>query len=163
MTRCSSDDAWVPSAHLLRHLNVMHEEERFCFEQGRNRVRRYDTTRCWWSRQLHGWRRSRTERVRPEVRNDRVYSHYTIKWDWNEMMFIYSGVCRINTPQHSVNLRYPCISLPPPSLLEDVLGGRDQAFLEMHLQIGIEWTKRCTWRPGSSEFGDSLGGRNGVR
>jgi len=54
------------------------------------------------------------------------------------MMSIYSGVCRIYTPRHSVHLRYPCISVQPPSLLEDVLGGRDRACLEMHLETEIE-------------------------
>jgi len=29
----------------------------------------------------------------------------------------------------------------------------------MHLETEIEWTQRCTWRPGSSEFGDALGDR----
>jgi len=31
---------------------------------------------------------------------------------------------------------------------------------EMHLETEIEWTQRCTWRPGSSEFGDALGGHD---
>jgi len=76
------------------------------------------------------------------------------------MMPIYSGVCRIYTPHHSVHLRYPCISVQPPSLLEYVPRGRDWASWEMHLEeIEIEWTQRCTWRPGSSEFGDALGDR----
>jgi len=68
-----------------------------------------------------------------------------IKGDGNEMMSIYSGVCRIYTPHHSVQLRYPCISVQPPSLLEDVL---DRACL------------RCTWRRRSNELRDALGGRD---
>jgi len=63
------------------------------------------------------------------------------------MMSIYSGVCRIYTPCHSVHLRYPCISVQPPSLLEDVL---DRAC----------W--RCTWRRRSNELSDALGGRDRV-
>jgi len=102
------------------------------------------------------------------------------------MMSIYSGVCQIYTPHHSVHLRYPCISIQPPSLLEDVLGGDDQASLEihleterwsehrdalaccdwasmeMHLEAKIEWTQRCTWKPWLSRFGDVLGGRDRV-
>jgi hypothetical protein len=31
--------------HLSRHPNGIHEKERFWFEEGRNRVRKYDTTR----------------------------------------------------------------------------------------------------------------------
>jgi len=62
------------------------------------------------------------------------------------MMSIYSRVCRIYTPCHSGHLCYPCISVQPPSLLEDVLGGRDRASLEMHLE-----TER------SSELRDALG------
>jgi len=92
------------------------------------------------------------------------------------MMSIYSGVCRIYTPRHSVHLRYLCISVQPPSLLEDVLdraclrgtwrrrsselrdplGGRDWASLDMHLETAIERVWRCTWRPWSCE----LAGRN---
>jgi len=70
-----------------------------------------------------------------------------IRGDGNEMMSIYSGVCRIYTPRHSVNLRYPWISVQPPSLLEDVL---DRAGL------------RCTWRPRSNGLRDAHGGRDRV-
>jgi len=96
------------------------------------------------------------------------------------MMFIYSRVCRIYTPRHSVHLCYPCISVQPLSLLDDVLaraclrctwrrrsselrdalGGRDWVSWDMHLETEIEWTQRCTWRPGWSEFGDALGGHD---
>jgi len=31
--------------------------------------------------------------------------------------------------------------------------------LEMHLETEIEWTQRCTWWPGLSEFGDAIGDR----
>ena len=75
------------------------------------------------------------------------------------MMSIYSGVSRIYTPRHSVHLRYPCISLQPPSLFDDVLGGRNQLCWEMHVETEIEWTQRCTWRPESPVFGDALGDR----
>ena len=54
------------------------------------------------------------------------------------MMSIYSRVCRMYTPHHSVHLRYPSITVHQPSLLEEVLGGRDRA----------------------SEFGDALGGHD---
>ena len=30
----------------------------------------------------------------------------------------------------------------------------------MHLETEIEWTQRCTWRPGSREFKDALGGHD---
>jgi len=61
------------------------------------------------------------------------------------MMSMYSEVCRIYTPRHSVHLRHPCISVHPPSVLEDVVGGGDRVSLEI-----------CSWRPQLSEFG----GRN---
>jgi len=70
-----------------------------------------------------------------------------IRRDGHEMMSIYSGVCRVYTPRHSVHLRYPCISVQPPSHLEDVL---DRACL------------RCTWRRRSDEPRDALGGRDQV-
>jgi len=74
------------------------------------------------------------------------------------MMSIYSGVCRIYTPRHSVHLRYPCISGYLPSFLKDVLGGRDWAWLETE----IEWTERCPSRPRSSECRDEFGDRDRV-
>jgi len=64
--------------------------------------------------------------------------------DGNEMMSIYSRVCQIYTPHHSVHLRYPCISVQPPALLDDVL---DRACLG------------CTWRRRSNELRDALRGR----
>jgi len=56
------------------------------------------------------------------------------------------------------HLRYPWISVHPPSLINNVLGGRDWASWDMHLEAEIAWTQRCTWRPGSSELRDALGG-----
>ena len=56
-----------------------------------------------------------------------------------------AAVSRIYTPRHPVPLRYPCISVQPPSLLEDIL---DRACL------------RCPWRRRLSELRDALGGRD---
>jgi len=56
-----------------------------------------------------------------------------------------AAVCRIYTHCHPVQLRYPCISVQSPSLLEDIL---DRACL------------RCTWRRRLSELRDALGGRD---
>jgi len=100
------------------------------------KVRRY-STRPWESTQLHGSR-----------------------WDENEMMSIYPGVSHICTPHRSVHLRYPCIFVHPALIINNVLGGCDRASCEMHLEAEIEWTQRCTWRPGSSELRDALGGRD---
>jgi hypothetical protein len=44
------------------------------------------------------------------------------------------------------------------NLAADSTGAQSQE----HLQTLIERTWRCTWRPRSSEFGDSLGGRDRV-
>jgi len=91
-----------------------------------------------------------------------------------------AAVCQIYTPHHPVHLHYPCIYIQPPALLEDehdwaclwcpwrgrsselsdAFGGRDWASLEIQLETEIEWTQRCTCRPGSSEFGDALGGHD---
>jgi len=58
--------------------------------------------------------------------------------------------------------------------LRDALGGRDRVNWEMYLEAAIErvwrrtsrlrlrWTQRRTWRPRSSEFGDTFGGRDRV-
>jgi len=56
----------------------------------------------------------------------------------------------IATYQH---LRYPWISVHPPSLIYDVLGGHDRASWDMHMEDRIGWTQRCTWRPWSCELG----------
>jgi hypothetical protein len=54
------------------------------------------------------------------------------------MLSIYPGVSRIYTLRRSFRLRYPCMSVHPPSLLNDILGGRDRARLEKHLEAEIE-------------------------
>jgi len=54
------------------------------------------------------------------------------------MLSIYPGVSRIHTPRRSFHLRYPCITVHPLLLLNYILGGRDQASLEMHLEAVIE-------------------------
>jgi len=80
------------------------------------------------------------------------------------MMSIYPGVPRICTPRRSVHLRYPCISVHPPSLINDLLGGRDWASWVMHMEAVIERVWRCTCRLWSSEIGGVLGsGRFGGR
>jgi len=75
-----------------------------------------------------------------------VFSLYD-KRDENEMLSIYSRVSRIYTPHRSFHLHYPCISVHPPSLLNDILGGCDCTRLEMHLEAEIEWPEKCTCRP----------------
>jgi len=78
-------------------------------------------------------------------------------------MAMYPGVSRICTLCHSVHLHYPGISLHPPSLINDVLRGRDQVTWEMHLEAEIKWTQRCTCRPESSELRDTLQSHDRVR
>jgi len=72
------------------------------------------------------------------------------------MMTMYSKVCRIYTPYHSVHLRYRCIFVHPVLLLDDVLEGHERGCLGMHLRTEIEWDQRCTWRARSSKCGDAL-------
>jgi len=89
-----------------------------------------------------------------------------------------AAVWRIYTPRHPVHLLYPCISVQPPSLLEDILdrarlrctwrrrlselrdalGDWDRVNSEMYLEAGIERVWRFSWRPWSCE----LAGRNWV-
>jgi len=57
-----------------------------------------------------------------------------------------------------LHLRCPWISVHLPSIINDVLGGLDRASWDMHLEAEKMWTQRCTWRPGSSELRDALGG-----
>ena len=56
----------------IEHPNRIHENERFWFEERRNQVRTYDTTRHCGSTQLCGSMKSRTERVRQKVGKDRL-------------------------------------------------------------------------------------------
>jgi len=84
------------------------------------------------------------------------------RWDEHGMRSIYPGVSRICTPRRTIHLRFPCISVHPPMLIKDVLGGRDRASWEMHLQAKIKWTKWYTPRLWSSKFGHEIGGRDRV-
>ena len=81
--------------------------------------------------------------------------------DWQHTVIVSNSRCawrwrQICTPCRSVHLCYPCISVHRPSLINDVLGGRDRASLEMQLQTEIEWTQGCTGRLWSTVFGDAL-------
>jgi len=149
-------------------------------EERRKKVRRYDTTRPGGSMQLHGSTKSRKQRVRPEVRKDRVCIFVV----WQDEMKMR---CCLSTPRspeyilrvaHSTSVthvspythrRSLTIYLeaviervwrstwrPRWSELRDALGGRDRARLNMHLEAEIEWTQRCTLRLWPSEFGDAL-------
>jgi len=47
--------------------------------------------------------------------------------------------------QHAVIVvGYPCISVHPPLLINDVLRGCDRASWGLHLEAEIEWHQRCT-------------------
>jgi len=76
------------------------------------------------------------------------------------MLSICPGVFRIYTPHRSFHLHYPCISMYPQSLINDILGGCDGASLEMHWEAMIEWVWKCTWRSRWSELRDTLGNRD---
>ena len=89
-----------------------------------------------------------------------VFSLYhKTRWKWDDVYQLWGLP---NIYRYSVHLGNPRISIQLPLLLEDVLGGPDRACLEMSLETEIERTQRCTWRLGSSEFGDALGDRDRV-
>ena len=95
-----------------------------------------------------------------------TYLH-TVYLDWQHAVIVSNSRCawrwrRICTPHCSVHLRYRCICVHLPSLINDVLGGGDRASLEMQLDTEIAWTQRCTGRPCSSEFGDAFWGHDRV-
>jgi len=85
-----------------------------------------------------------------------VYLHCMIRYKGNEMMYIYPGVCRIYTYHHSIHLSYPSISIHLPLSLNNVLGGRNWTWLEIHSKARIEQVWRSTWRPRSCELRDGL-------
>jgi len=75
------------------------------------------------------------------------------RWKWDDV-YLLRGLPNIDSP-----------SLCPPPLplylrTTAVAPWRCtwSSVFEMHLETEIEWTQRWTWRPGSSEFGDALGG-----
>jgi len=79
------------------------------------------------------------------------------RWKWDDV-YLLRGLPNIYSP-----------SLCPPPLplylrTNAVASWRSTwaKMFEMHLETEIEWTQRCTWRLGSSEFGDALGGRGWV-
>jgi len=57
---------------------------------------------------------------------------------------------------------WSCAWIPCQRNLWDTVGGLDRVCLEMHLQIVIQWTQRCTWRLRSFELRDSLEGNHHV-
>jgi len=66
---------------------------------------------------------------------------------------------------HSLRMPWGLRHLTTPWLCElwDVLGGRDRARLERHMEAEIERDWRCTWRPRSSEFGYAVAGHLRLR
>jgi len=64
------------------------------------------------------------------------------------------------THRRSFHLRYPCISVHPPLLLDDILGVHDRSSLEMQWEAVIERVWRCTGRRRCSELRDALGGHD---
>ena len=76
-----------------------------------------------------------------------VYFHCMIRWDGNEIMYIYSGVCQIYTP---ITLS---TFITPVSLYNF------HHSLKMYLEDVIKCIWRCTWSLGSSELRDAHGGR----
>ena len=108
-----------------------------------------------------GSTQSRKERVRPKVGKHRVciFIVWQDEMKMRSCLSIYPGVSRIYTPRRSFHLRYLCVSVHPPWLLNDILEGRHRAKLEIHLEAEVEWTGRRALRPWSIEFGDALEGR----
>jgi len=76
------------------------------------------------------------------------------------IQFVFSSLYQCIYIATYLHLRYPWISVHPPSLIIDVLGCRDWASWDMHLEAEIEWTQRCPWGRGSTELRVALGGRD---
>jgi len=91
-----------------------------------------------------------------------VFSLYDkMRWKWDDV-YLLQGVPNIASP----SLCPPPLPLnlcTAPLLHEDVLGRRNQACLEMHLETEIEWSQRCTWMLLLSVLGDTLGGHDQSR
>jgi len=64
------------------------------------------------------------------------------------------------THRRSFHLCYPCISVHPPSLFNDIFGVRHWSSVGMHWEAVIVRVWRCTWRRRWSELRDALGGRD---
>jgi len=120
-------------------------------EERRKKVRIYNTTGRWRSTQLRGSKESWKERVRPKVGKDRMCIF--VVWQVEMKMrccLSTPETPRIYTPPRSFHLCYLWNSVHSPSLLIDILRGRDWASLEMQLETEIDRDWRCTGRPWSS-------------
>jgi len=119
--------------HLLRHPHGIHVNEWFCFGEHRNRVRRYDTTRCWESTQMRGPTTSRTERDQKLAKKACVFSlNDRMRWKWDDV-YLVQGLPNIlpGTLSTSVTPVYPYTL---------------RRSLKMYLEALIERVRRCTWR-----------------
>jgi len=110
-------------------------------EAGR-KVRRYDTTQPWGSRQLRGSTKSRTERVRPNVGKDRVWI-FIVWWEEMEMR------CCLATPG---SVKY-ILPITLSTSVTPVSPYTHRHSVKMYLETVLERVWRCTWRPRSSELG----------
>ena len=85
--------------------------------------------------------------------------------DWQHVVIVSNSRCAwrwrlLCTPSRSVHLRYPCISVHQPSLINELLGGHDRASLKTHFEAVIERVWKCIWRPRLSKLRDTPGGRD---
>ena len=126
----------VPTINTLPHSRDIqtriHAKVRLGLQEHRNQVRRHDTSRLWESTELRGWTKSWTERVTPKLwKIEFVFSLYdNMRWKWDDV-YLLQGLPNIYSPS-------PC---PPP--------------LPLYHCTPTVASWRCTWRPGSSDFGDA--------
>jgi len=103
--------------HLPRHPKRIREKEQLWLQERRKRVRRYDTTWPWGSKQLPGSTESQTEQLRAKARSNRVCNSMYDKMMGDEIPSIYPGVSRIYTPPSLRPSPIPLLPSPSPSSL----------------------------------------------
>jgi len=137
--------------------------ERLCFDERKNQVRRYETTRCWGSTQWHRSTKSRTDLGQSKWyqnlgKMECVFSlNGKMRWKWGDV-YLLRGLPDIyirSLCPHLLPL-YLCAtavaawrwtSRPWSSVFGDTLGDWNHVNSEMHFEAGIERVWRCTWRP----------------
>jgi len=118
-------------------------------EGRRKKVRRYDTTRPWRSTQLRGSMKSRKERVRPKVGQDRMCIFIV----WQDEMKMRCYQSSPGSPKYIFRLAH-FTSISPVSPYTHCRS------LTIYLEAVIELVWRCTWRLRCCKLRVALGGRD---
>jgi len=132
------------SPRLSRDLKGIHEKVRFKFEERKNRVRSCDTTRRWWSHTI-AWIHDIASETKKLGMRDCIFMA------WQDKMQMRWCLSTPGTAGYILPITIPTSITPESQYTRN-------CSLMMHMDAVMERVWRCTWRPGSCEFEDTLGG-----